>query len=102
MPETTPRGLTRLAFGGDYNPEQWPEERLAGGRPADAGGRRHPGQCRDLLLGAAGARHPVQYDFGWLDRLLDLLHENGIRVDLGTPTVARRSGSTAPTPRPCP
>jgi beta-galactosidase len=27
------------------------------------------------------------YDFGWMDRLLDLLHENGIRVDLGTPTV---------------
>ena len=25
MPETTPTGLTRLAFGGDYNPEQWPE-----------------------------------------------------------------------------
>ncbi|CAM5266783.1 Beta-galactosidase OS=Streptomyces glaucescens OX=1907 GN=SGLAU_03345 PE=3 SV=1 [Streptomyces glaucescens] len=25
MPETTPKGLTRLAFGGDYNPEQWPE-----------------------------------------------------------------------------
>jgi beta-galactosidase len=28
-----------------------------------------------------------EYDFGWLDRLLDLLHENGVRVDLGTPTV---------------
>lgn len=25
MPEITRRGLTGLAFGGDYNPEQWPE-----------------------------------------------------------------------------
>src|SRR5919112_604170 len=25
MPSTSPRGLARLAFGGDYNPEQWPE-----------------------------------------------------------------------------
>ena len=62
-------------------------ERLAGGRPADAGGRRHHGQRRDLLLGPAGARARARYDFGWLDRLLDLLHANGIRVDLGTPTV---------------
>ncbi|MBO7941523.1 beta-galactosidase, partial [Streptomyces sp. S9] len=23
----------------------------------------------------------------WLDRIIDLLHEHGIRVDLGTPTV---------------
>ena len=30
-------------------------KRLAGGRPADAGGRRHPGERRDLLLGTAGA-----------------------------------------------
>jgi beta-galactosidase len=30
---------------------------------------------------------PGTYDFGWLDRLLDLLHEHGVRVDLGTPTV---------------
>lgn len=25
-PEPAPHGLRRLAFGGDYNPEQWPEE----------------------------------------------------------------------------
>lgn len=29
-----------------------------------------------------------EYDFGWLDRLIDLLHANGIRVDLGTPTAS--------------
>ncbi|MEV5644707.1 beta-galactosidase [Streptomyces flaveolus] len=87
MPETTPRGLTGLAFGGDYNPEQWPERvwqedvrlmREAGVTMVSAG----------IFSWALLEPAPGAYDFGWLDRLLDLLHENGIRVDLGTPTVA--------------
>ncbi|MGW7258811.1 beta-galactosidase [Streptomyces sp. NPDC054834] len=86
MPETTPRGLTRLAFGGDYNPEQWPESvwledvrlmREAGVTMVSAG----------IFSWALLEPSPGEYDFGWLDRILDLLHEGGIRVDLGTPTV---------------
>ncbi|MFF5533863.1 beta-galactosidase [Streptomyces cinerochromogenes] len=86
MPDTSPRGLTRLAFGGDYNPEQWPESvwqedvrlmREAGVTMVSVGIFSWA-----LLEPAAG-----EYDFGWLDRVLDLLHDNGIRVDLGTPTV---------------
>lgn len=87
MPETTPKGLTGLAFGGDYNPEQWPENvwhedvrlmREAGVTMVSVG------IFSWALLEPARGTH----DFGWLDRLLDLLHENGIRADLGTPTVA--------------
>lgn len=56
MPETTPTGLTRLAFGGDYNPEQWPEtvwhEDVRLMREAGC----HDGECRHLLLGPAGDR----------------------------------------------
>ncbi|MGY5116733.1 beta-galactosidase [Streptomyces sp. 900105755] len=87
MPDTTPRGLTRLAFGGDYNPEQWPESvwqedvrlmRAAGVTMVSVG----------IFSWALLEPAPGEYDFGWLDRVLDLLHENGIRVDLGTPTVA--------------
>ncbi|MGY5007040.1 beta-galactosidase [Streptomyces sp. 900105755] len=87
MPDTTPRGLTRLAFGGDYNPEQWPESvwhedvrlmREAGVTMVSVG----------IFSWALLEPAPGEYDFGWLDRVLDLLHENGIRVDLGTPTVA--------------
>ncbi|MFC8678266.1 beta-galactosidase [Streptomyces griseorubiginosus] len=87
MPETTPRGLSRLAFGGDYNPEQWPESvwdedvRLmceAGVTMVSVG----------IFSWALLEPEPGAYDFGWLDRVMDLLHENGIRVDLGTPTVA--------------
>lgn len=87
MPETTPRGLSRLAFGGDYNPEQWPESvwdedvrlmREAGVTMVSVG----------IFSWALLEPEPGVYDFGWLDRVLDLLHDNGIRVDLGTPTVA--------------
>lgn len=87
MPETTPRGLTGLAFGGDYNPEQWPETvwdedvrlmREAGVTMVSVG----------IFSWALLEPSPGVYDFGWLDRNLDLLHNAGIRVDLGTPTVA--------------
>ncbi|GGW09748.1 beta-galactosidase [Streptomyces narbonensis] len=87
MPQTTPKGLQRLAFGGDYNPEQWPESvwqedvrlmREAGVTMVSVG------IFSWALLEPESGRH----DFGWLDRLLDLLHAHGIRVDLGTPTVA--------------
>ncbi|MET9732105.1 beta-galactosidase [Streptomyces sp. NPDC006458] len=86
MPDSTPRGLTRLAFGGDYNPEQWPEDvwhedvrlmREAGVTMVSVG----------IFSWALLEPAPGVYDFGWLDRVLGLLHENGIRVDLGTPTV---------------
>ncbi|OKK08570.1 beta-galactosidase [Streptomyces sp. CB03234] len=86
MPETTPRGLRRLAYGGDYNPEQWPESiwqedvrlmREAGVTMVSVG----------IFSWAGLEPEPGAYDFGWLDRLLDLLHEHGIRADLGTPTV---------------
>ncbi|MBG7696916.1 beta-galactosidase [Streptomyces sp. MC1] len=86
MPDTSPRGLTRLAFGGDYNPEQWPESvwqedvrlmREAGVTMVSVG----------IFSWALLEPAPREYDFGWLDRVIGLLHENGIRVDLGTPTV---------------
>ena len=58
----------------------------------------------DLLLGLLEPT-PGEYDFGWLDRVLDLLHENGIRVDLGTPDrraaawFFRRHPEALPSPR---
>ncbi|MBG0820837.1 beta-galactosidase [Planomonospora sp. ID91781] len=76
-----------LCYGGDYNPEQWPEKvweedvalmRQAGVNLVSVGvfswSRLEP---------AEGA-----YDFGWLDRVLDLLHEGGVRVNLATPTAS--------------
>lgn len=76
-----------MAYGGDYNPEQWPEEiwqedvRLMG----EAG-------VNLVSLGIfAWARlepQPGQYDFAWLDRIMDLLHAHHIRVDLATATAS--------------
>ncbi|MFF0426150.1 beta-galactosidase [Streptomyces sp. NPDC004520] len=81
-------GLTRvpgLLFGGDYNPEQWPDEvwqedvRLM----AEAG--------VNLVTVAVFSwsrlePSPGAYAFDWLDRVLDLLHAHGIAVDLATAT----------------
>ncbi|MFF9278313.1 beta-galactosidase [Streptomyces griseosporeus] len=82
---TATRG--RVLFGGDYNPEQWPEEtwqddvRLM----KDAG-------VNSVTVGVfSWARlepRPGERDFGWLDRLMDLMHEHGIGVVLATPTSA--------------
>ena len=74
--------------GGDYNPDQWPETvweedmrlmKLA--------------HCNTMSVGIfAWARlEPAegQYDFGWLDRVMDLLAENDAYAVLATPSGAR-------------
>ncbi|WP_149825664.1 beta-galactosidase [Streptomyces tailanensis] len=85
MPSLNDATRGRILFGGDYNPEQWPEEvwqddvRLM--KAADV---------NSVTLGvfswAKLEPRPGERDFGWLDRLMDLMHENGIGVVLATPT----------------
>ncbi|KAK1176840.1 beta-galactosidase [Streptomyces sp. NBS 14/10] len=79
--------LGGLAFGGDYNPEQWD---------------RHVWQEDDLLMREARVNlvtvgvfswallEPEEgsYDFDWLDAHLDRLHAAGVAVDLATPTAS--------------
>jgi len=79
--------LDGLAYGGEYNPEQWPEQVWA----EDVALMREAG----VTLVSVGIfswgmlePRPGQYEFGWLDRVLRLLHDAGIAVDLGTPTAA--------------
>ncbi|MGW2449505.1 beta-galactosidase, partial [Streptomyces sp. NPDC001675] len=81
------RKLGSIAYGGDYNPEQWP---------------RHVWQEDVRLMREAGVNfvtvgvfswsriqpRPGAYDFGLLDEVLDLLHANGVAVDLATATAA--------------
>ncbi|MEU1038511.1 beta-galactosidase [Streptomyces sp. NPDC005551] len=77
----------RLAYGADYNPEQWPREvweddirlmREAGVNLVSVGifswARIQP--ARD------------EWDFTWLDEIMDLLHAGGIGVDLATATAS--------------
>ncbi|MCW8102597.1 beta-galactosidase [Streptomyces tauricus] len=75
----------RVLFGGDYNPEQWPEKTWH----EDVRLMREAG-VNSVTLGVfSWARiepRPGVREFGWLDRIMDLLHENGIGVVLATPT----------------
>lgn len=79
--------MQTIRYGGDYNPEQWPEEiwqedvRLM----TEAG-------VNLVSLGIFNwgliEPAPGEYDWTGLDRIIALLHEHGIGVDLGTPTSA--------------
>ncbi|GLH95446.1 beta-galactosidase [Phytohabitans aurantiacus] len=83
----TLRHLGKIGYGGDYNPEQWPEPvwhedvrlmREAGVNLVSVG----------IFAWASMEPAPGEYDFGWLDRVVDMLHDAGIAVDLATPTAA--------------
>ncbi|TDD96346.1 beta-galactosidase [Actinomadura rubrisoli] len=84
------KGPTRvpgLLYGGDYNPEQWPEDVWA----EDARLMKEAGVNLVTLGVFSWARlqpGPDAWDFGWLDRLLDLLDAHGIAVDLATATAS--------------
>ncbi len=71
----------RIAFGGDYNPEQWPESSW----PEDIALMQQAGVnlvSIGIFSWALLEPSPGQYEFGWLDRIMALLHEGGIAVDL--------------------
>ena len=86
MPSLTPSG-TGLLYGGDYNPEQWPDDRWR----EDVELMRQA-RVNLVTVGVFGwaqlEPEPGRYNFGWLDRVLDLLHDNGIGVDLATATAS--------------
>ncbi|MFC7360730.1 beta-galactosidase [Nocardioides astragali] len=82
-----PISMPALAFGGDYNPEQWPSEAHAEDRAL----MREAGV--DLVtLGVFSwawlQPGPDQWDFAWLDEQMDSLHAAGVRVDLATATAS--------------
>ncbi len=79
--------FSNILYGGDYNPDQWGEEtwledvqlmKEAGVNLVSLG----------IFSWAKLEPRPGEFDFGWLDRIMDLLHENGISVDLATPTAS--------------
>ncbi|MGW3510069.1 beta-galactosidase [Streptomyces sp. NPDC000994] len=76
-----------MAFGGDYNPEQWDESvwledvrlmREAGVNLVTVG----------VFSWSTLQPAPGRWNFGWLDRVLDLLHAHDIAVDLATATAS--------------
>ncbi|MET4639820.1 beta-galactosidase [Mycetocola sp. 2940] len=77
--------LDALAYGGDYNPDQWSEEtwkedvRLM--QQAGVNLVSLPVFSWPLI-----EKTPGTYEFGWLDRVIDLLWAHGIKIDLATAT----------------
>ncbi len=82
-----PAPLPSLAYGGDYNPEQWPREvwdddiRLMQEAGVDL-------VTVGVFSWAWLEPRPGELEFGWLDDVLDRLHRGGIRVDLATATAS--------------
>lgn len=82
-----PTSLPPLAFGGDYNPEQWSRDDHVEDRDL----MREAGV--DLVTLGVFSWAWLQptadtWDFAWLDAQMDELHAAGIRVDLATATAS--------------
>ncbi len=76
-----------ILYGGDYNPEQWPTDvwledmrlmKLANVNIASV----------NIFSWAELEPAPGHYQFGQLDRIMDMLAENGISADLATATAS--------------
>jgi beta-galactosidase len=76
-----------LIYGADYNPEQWPEDIWAD----DMSRMRDCGVNLVHIAIFAWAKlnpRPGVFAFAWLDRVMDLLAENGIFAGLATATAS--------------
>ncbi|MEO6505360.1 MAG: beta-galactosidase [Terrimesophilobacter sp.] len=76
-----PDGRSALGYGGDYNPEQWDRSVWR----EDIELMQQAGvNLVSLGIFSWALLEPEEgvYDFGWLDEILSLLHDGGIRVDL--------------------
>lgn len=79
--------MNMIWFGGDYNPEQWPEStwledfelmKTAGVNLVSLG----------IFSWSYLEPREGEFEFDWLDRVMDGLHAAGVQVDLATATAA--------------
>nr|MBA3524379.1 beta-galactosidase [Geodermatophilaceae bacterium] len=88
LPPVLARGRpSGLAYGGDYNPEQFPAEIWA----QDVALMQEAGVSLVTVGVFAWARIqpvPGAFEFDWLDRVLGLLHDGGVAIDLATATAS--------------
>lgn len=79
--------FNKMVYGGDYNPDQWTEDVWQ----EDVRLMKEAGVNLVSLGIFSWVKLEPQdgvFEFAWLDTLMDLLHENGIGVDLATPTAS--------------
>lgn len=77
----------QIAYGGDWNPDQWPAEKVA----EDIALMREAGVNLVTLAVFSWAKlepRPGAYDFAWLRDVMDQCANAGIYVDLATATAA--------------
>ncbi|MGP5638897.1 beta-galactosidase [Brachybacterium tyrofermentans] len=82
-----PLGVDGIIYGGDYNPEQWPREV----RLEDVDLMREAGvNLVSVAIFAWATLEPREgeYDFAWLDEVMDNLADAGIKVALATATAS--------------
>ncbi len=78
---------TMQTLGVCYYPEHWPQERWQ----LDAAMMREAGLSYVRIGEFAWSRlepEPGKFEFDWLERAIDTLHDAGLKVVLGTPTAA--------------
>ena len=81
------RRISKILYGGDYNPEQWPEEiweedmRLLKKAGIDI-------VTLNIFSWAALQPSEEVYDFERLDRIMELVRKNGMKVCMATSTAA--------------
>ena len=79
--------VKKILYGGDYNPEQWPEEiweedmRLFKLAHIDV-------VTLNVFSWAALQPDETTYDFSKLDKIMELVKKNGLKVCLATSTAA--------------
>ncbi len=79
--------LPYISYGGDYNPEQWSEDvwledarlmKKAGVNLVSVG----------IFSWGVIERQEGEFDFKWLDKIMEILHEHGVGVSLATATAS--------------
>ena len=79
--------MPHILYGGDYNPDQWPERVWE----EDVRLMQEAGvNLVSLAIFSWSRIEPYEgrYELAWLDRVMDLLHAGGIAVDLATATAS--------------
>ncbi len=82
------KGADKVLYGGDYNPDQWDDATIE----EDMRMFKKAGiDIVTLPVFSWAKLEPEEgvYEFAWLDKILDKIWENGIRVCLATPTTAQ-------------
>jgi beta-galactosidase len=79
--------ISKMIYGGDYNPEQYDRETMYEDIRMFKKAKIDFVRV-NIFAWAASQKDEVSYDFTWLDEVIETLYDNGIQVGIGTGTAA--------------